>query len=201
MVPFGAIHGVIHEHQRACFRMGGVLRQQRFDLQIARDRAPADVEHLLLGNGETDIDRLQLVDRDQRRAVGCDQVAGVRQPPARKAGDGRMDLTESELDAGAFDRCAIGSFGSLQGRQRGGSLVAVAFGNERLAEEIGEAPSITHRVLQLGLRAGMGGLGLSQRRLERTGIDAEQEVAGPDLGPFVEGDLRQGSGDLRAHGD
>jgi hypothetical protein len=74
------------------------------------------VQHLgklVLGQRKVDGDGLELVDDHQVGGVGGDDVAGVHQPQADFAVDGRLDRAPVELQLGGLDGRLVGFDGAL----------------------------------------------------------------------------------------
>ena len=91
------------------------LHPERPRRAVLRDRG-----QVLLGKGEAHVNRVDLVDHQQRVVgIGLDDVAGVDQEVSGAPVDGRADGAVVELEPGVLHRRLVGADGGLGVADRG----------------------------------------------------------------------------------
>src|SRR6516225_18873 len=145
--------------------------------ELASGGTLADRGEMLFGHAETDPDRFQPVDRDQRlRSVGRDQVALVYQQITSASTDRGVDLAVTQVESGsrdcgavaldrsqgAFNGGLIGADRSLIGLRGRGDLIVLRSGNNAFLHELRITVGIRIKALGLGRVARLVGLRLLQ---------------------------------------
>src|SRR5471032_1436487 len=156
--------------------------------------------HIVLRDGEFDVDRRQLGDGGQAVGVtGADQVTDIDGAQADAAADRRDDFGVAEVQArGAFGR-DVGLDGAVQLLDQRGLRVDVLQRDRVLLEQglIARQRQLGDVELRLVALALAGGL--QQRHLELAWIDLHQHLAGLDHLALGEQDFLQYARYLRAH--
>src|ERR1019366_4843080 len=110
----GDIDGIVDKSERAALLIGGVgILRARADGEAAQCHVLFDGGQLGFGNGESDVDGLNLVDGDHVHIVGGDHVTLFDGEVAGAPVDGRIDGGVAELDLGVFSGGGAGANGGL----------------------------------------------------------------------------------------
>ena len=128
-------------------------------------------------------------------------VAGVHQPQADAAGDGRGDVTVDQVQLGAVDLPLIGSDNALILRDQSLLRGELLLGDGVLFDQLLVTAEIHLRVLEQRLVADQGALGLLELHLVGARIDFEQRRALLHDIAFLVVDLHQLPVHARFHRD
>jgi hypothetical protein len=123
--PRRRVHRIVRERHDAPRRLG-LAGGEGVDLELPLRHVPVDGGELLLGHRERHVDRLHLVDDEERRVAGApdpDDIALVEHEASRAAVDRRANARIAELKLGVVDDGFIRA-GGLLGRLDGGLVGA-----------------------------------------------------------------------------
>ncbi len=226
--PGGHIHGVVDEAETAP-RGDRLPLRGRLDRERSPGALGLDLIEKALGHREDHVDGMNAIDHDQRIAdvVGLDHIALVNEQVARAPLDGRANTGVAQLHLGVLHhggirlneglgvghRSAVGIHRGHRGFVGGHDLIVLLARDQPALDELLVALLLDGGVVRLrlvarqvgfglgdgGLVLGHGRLGLLERRLERTGIDDEEEIARFDVVPLLEANLKDLPAQQRIH--
>ena len=157
-----------------------------------------DVTEVFLRHGEAYEDRPDLVDHHERICrVRPHQVAFPDQQPPGPSRDRGADRRPLKVELGVRNRGGVGADRGLEGFAGGSFRFIVRLGHIVLSHELCVTGRIRHRTLRLRLVPGEHRLRLLECRLERAGVDLEQELSGRHVVALPERHTRQDPGHLR----
>src|SRR5471032_2366817 len=177
---------------------GAVQRHGR--QHVAGDGALLHFRHIVLRDGEFDVDRRQLGDGGQAVGVtGADQVTDIDGAQADAAADRRDDLGVAQVQARRTFGRDVGLDGAVELLDQRGLRVDVLQRDRVLLEQglIARQRQLGDVELRLVALALAGGL--QQRHLELARVDLGQHLAGLDHLALGEQNLLQNARHLRAH--
>ena len=193
------VHRVVDEIQRGLHRCRLARQAHAHRHRAARMRG-LEPGQFGLGHGETDVDRLHLVEHHQIGAVGADLRAGIHQRRTGDAVERRADRGIAQLGARQFHRRLIGLHrGGIQAGVGLGGVVG-GFGHIAVFQQRAVAPEQSLRIGVLRLVAGQVALRLVQLRLQQAGVEADEGVAAGDMAAGLERQGLQLAADARLHG-
>ena len=148
------------------------------DLQTPGGEGLQHLRQAALGQGEDDVDGIDLVDHHQRGLVGLDEGPRVGQVGPRPAGDGREDAAIVQVQPGLLDLRLPGADRLPQDHGRVGVLLGLGARHGALGLQLRVAVRLVLGELQLGLGLGQLGRGGAQRGLVGGGVDGVEQVPG-----------------------
>lgn len=160
----------------------------------------AQAQHLGGGLVEVDVDRVQLLDARHQGGVALPhQRAFGDQRTADTPGDGRRHRGVAQVQPRGLDVGAGRAGRRLGTAQVGGSAVVVLAADRLDPHQRLVAANPRTGFVQRRLGPGQLAFGTRQGSLQRGRVDLEQQVAGLDVGAFLEALLHHDAGHPRPH--